>query len=142
MRKSLFKTAFIIFLIAGCKKYPDGGNSMFMKSKMRGTYTLEKEIINGVDSTSEMKTLCGNSVRIWEDFDDFIAVEAGSRGQFIMSGDRTRVIYDMDTRYGSNPKLSIFRHSSELFYIKKFKRGQFWLQSDDGNLYIELKCKK
>ncbi|MFI5204269.1 MAG: hypothetical protein ACHQF2_07210 [Flavobacteriales bacterium] len=144
MNKLAFKIALIVFLIAGCKKYPDGGKSFLMKSRMYGTYTLESEIINGVDSTQQMRALCNNTIAITtgeegkgEDWKNLI--QEGTKGNFILD-DKNRVIrYSLYS--GTNGLNSIFRRTFMVLDIKRFKRGEFWLETQ-GSKYLLVKLKR
>ncbi|MFI5204270.1 MAG: hypothetical protein ACHQF2_07215 [Flavobacteriales bacterium] len=141
MRKIYFIAA---VLLIGCKKFPEGGNTLFITPKVTGEYTLERELIWGVDSTAQMRTLCNNNVIITHVPDKGHEIVAGSlKGDFIIHhSEKNTIFFSLKGFDANTPFSTIFRVPYVRLDIVKFKRGDFWLRKPNGSLYIELKCKK
>ncbi len=145
----------ICLLLAGCKKYPDGGHPGGLKDlsvRIRGQYSILTFTVDGFDSLPQMKTdpdFC-TAYQFELAFDEILGKTVNSEcatfgnNYWGITDDKTQLKIACHFNSGSAGlyPIEFNSYSVILWDILRFKNNELWLKTNLNGKEYELKCEK
>ncbi len=147
---------FIVIAFYSCKKYPEGGNSSWAKSKIIGTWDVENLTVDGIDSTANFKAnpnYCEYPIIIEDinDHDDYSLFIFPNCSGKVLNGDLWEIpknkkklifYFEYDSTQVELYPILLNEDISINWIILRLNNKQLWVKSNFHNKEYFLKLNK